>query len=137
MFISDYLKDRMKTWGKRKVFISAPTGSGKTTFVLDEYLTMLANEADVHHKKVLILCNRSLLKRQYESELIARFSTYEEMRQCVSVLTYQSFYIEIKNKRKLSGVFDEYKAVVCDEVHFFYADFFGVFADNGLPFGLQ
>ena len=56
-----------KMWkGYESIFISAPTGTGKTTFVLQTLLP----EAKKEGKEVLFLSNRFLLKEQIKKKVV-------------------------------------------------------------------
>lgn len=143
-YIADKINDEYKTWklgpedrGKPDtIFISAPTGSGKTTFVLEAFLPYLAKRK----KRLLYLVNRTILKKQLE-ERICLLSYEQESR--IDVKLYQTIeneYIgylngcmrEIKQPRefeKLGKLFfegnkdyEKYDCVICDEAHYFLAD---------------
>ena len=69
MYISDFVKNDYKEWkGGESIFIEAPTGSGKTTFVLNE----LVNEAMRGGQEVLYVSNRYLLKEQVKKKMLER-----------------------------------------------------------------
>ena len=60
-YISEIIGETFKSWRKNEVvFIAAPTGSGKTMFVLYDLVEYAALQGD----KVLYLVNRALLKDQ-------------------------------------------------------------------------
>lgn len=106
--------------------ITAPTGLGKTTFVLNTLLPYTVwrkrefpGEADT---RMLILCNRRLLRQQYWFSLIQRFDRYREMEDNVEVKTYQQIAEEIKQNNDILKMFRRYSIIVCDEIHYFYAD---------------
>ena len=101
-----------------KVIIHAPTGSGKTTFILEDFLSYCRS----CEKKVLILCNRRLLKEQYGFDLAQKYIRYQEMEDEVTVMTYQALANNLVEPQKLKAMLDEFEVIVCDEVHFFYAD---------------
>jgi superfamily II DNA or RNA helicase len=83
-YISDAVGEEYKQWKPGDiVFLSSPTGSGKTTFVLKVLLPALASV----NGKMLYLVNRSILKRQMEEEL--RDFPLEQQR-CIKIELYQT-----------------------------------------------
>lgn len=127
-YISDAVGEEYKQWKPGDiVFLSSPTGSGKTTFVLKVLLPALASV----NGKMLYLVNRSILKRQMEEEL--RDFPLEQQR-CIKIELYQTIEKRIltlseyvPNGIRLNGkVFQEaqekYSCVICDEAHYFMAD---------------
>lgn len=105
-------------WRGKKILISAPTGMGKSTFIVEILLFYLRGQ----RRKILICCNRRLLRTQYWNSLIEKFDSYGEIEECVSVVTYQQMSEKIKNGGSLKRFFDDFEVIVCDECHFFYAD---------------
>lgn len=66
MFVGDYIGQSYQNWKNgESVFINAPTGTGKTTFVL----TQLMQKAQEEGKEVLFLSNRYLLKEQIKMKI--------------------------------------------------------------------
>lgn len=116
-YLTDLLGDAYTEWEGRKILINAPTGMGKTTFVLRVLLYYFRRK----RKKVLILGNRVLLGMQYWSSLLEQFVEYRDIEESVTVMTYQQLEEKVKSGA-IEGVFNEYAAIVCDECHFFYAD---------------
>ena len=117
-YLSDLLKERYKGWDGKKIFLCAPTGSGKTTFIVEHFLPFMK----LKRKKTLILCNRRLLRSQYWFDLVKKYISYYELEDCVTVKTYQQLADEIKMKENLDLLFRDYGAIVCDETHYFYSD---------------
>lgn len=105
-------------WKGRKIFLSAPTGMGKTTFVVNVLLDQIRNRG----KKMLILCNRRLLRMQYWYSIIQQFVSYAEIEACVEIMTYQQLAEMVKHGNNLRYIFSRFEMIVCDESHFFYAD---------------
>lgn len=101
-----------------KVVICAPTGAGKTSFVLKELLPYCHSR----RKKMLILCNRRLLKVQYGFDLAESYMRYSEINMAVEVSTYQQFNEKMKEGKSIEKFIKEYDVLVFDEVHYFYAD---------------
>lgn len=107
------------TWLKgKKVVLKAPTGTGKTTFILKVFLKYCSSLG----KKVLILCNRKLLKEQYGYDIAQLYVRHAEMEKDVQVMTYQELSEKIQRGCSLENVFVDFSAIVCDEAHYFYAD---------------
>ena len=68
MFLENSIGDSYKDWKAGDcIFISAPTGSGKTYFILNKLLAYLSSQPQ--KKKILYLVNRSILKQQVEKEI--------------------------------------------------------------------
>lgn len=121
--VTDVIGDDYQSWKNRVVILKAPTGSGKTTFVLKKFVPYFKeNDALYGKKKVLILSNRTLLKRQYSYSLPEFFESYQEVVESCDLKTYQELADRIMRMNDVSGLFKNYSAVVCDEAHYFYAD---------------
>lgn len=118
LYISELIGEKYRTWGKGKVFLTAPTGLGKTTFILSELLPYL----QARKKKLLILCNRKLLRDQYWYAAVQKFDNYGELASAVDIMTYQSLAEVLKNDGSLKDVLFGYEVICCDEAHYFYAD---------------
>ncbi len=66
MYISDRISKEYENWKNGDlIFIEAPTGSGKTTFVLEHLLPYFHEKG----KRILYLVNRKILKKQLKKEL--------------------------------------------------------------------
>ena len=117
-YLRDFIGERYKKWKRKKIVISAPTGSGKTTFVLEVLLPYYAEQG----KKVLILCNRKLLRMQYWGELVCMYDCYKDLTECVDLMTYQEVASRIEHGALAEEIFYGYSAIVCDEAHYFYSD---------------
>lgn len=102
----------------KKVVIHAPTGMGKTTFVLEHFLLCCMYKK----KKVLILCNRRLLREQYGFDLAELFERYTEMCEYIEVKTYQEMAELLKSGMDVRYLLAGYDVIVADEVHYFYQD---------------
>lgn len=124
-FITDVIKHNFTDWGCRKIFLNAPTGAGKTTFILTELLPYLHRKNAKRlrpDKKLLILCNRRMLRKQYFYDIMVRFDHYAEVKDAVDVVTYQELSIRMKERKTLSEYFTEYAVICLDEIHFLYQD---------------
>lgn len=83
------------------VFISSPTGSGKTTFILDTFLPYMAQKG----KKILYLVNRTVLKEQLEKEInLLELSC----REAISVELYQTLENKISKLSLQDKLSDEF-----------------------------
>lgn len=123
-FISNIIQDEFKTWGNaEKLFLIAPTGKGKTSFIVSSYLPY---HASLNHK-VLILCNRKLLRRQYWYDLVMKYTTMHEIDDVVDLMTYQELAEKIRCSSNYTNLFHEYYSIICDEAHYFYSDDFNGF----------
>lgn len=117
-YISQLIGEAYKEWGARKVILTAPTGAGKTTFVV----RILLLYHFLRGCKVLILCNRRLLRMQYWAQIIRLFRSYGDLTQAVEIKTYQQIAEELRSGVEPQGMFSEYTCIVCDEVHYFISD---------------
>lgn len=117
-YLAELIGEEYREWEGKKILINAPTGMGKTTFVLQTLLPYFRRKRG----KVLILCNRVLLRMQYWSSLLGQFENYYEIEQCVTIMTYQELAEEVKNRSSVDRLFKDFAAVICDECHFFYSD---------------
>lgn len=122
-YLTELLGCTFEKWGRRKVLLTAPTGLGKTTFVIKVLLPYMKSSPrlEIRRKKVLILCNRRLLRDQYWYALIKEYSRYKDLRECVEIKTYQQFGEEIKDDRG-NHIACDFSMIICDECHYFYAD---------------
>lgn len=115
-YITDVILNDYEKWDPGdKVFIEAPTGTGKTTFILEVFL--------MHCKKknwtVTYLVPRTILKIQLEREL-AKIATknlweWNDVLRIITIQTYQA--IENGYMREIDTDF-----IVCDESHYFLSD---------------
>lgn len=135
-YISDEIGDKYKEWEKQNlVFLTAPTGSGKTTFVLEK----LVEYAESRNAKILYLVNRKILKKQIE-DMIAKEIRYkvEDIKNVIELMTYQE--LETKHKDEIGdpwlykysesidkldkwqGERPQYDIIIADECHYFFSD---------------
>lgn len=91
-YLSDKIGDSFLEWERgTSQFITAPTGSGKTTFVLSKLFEHALNKK----KKILYLVNRKILKKQLE-ERIAEKRLWGELNNCIKIVTYQTIEEMVK-----------------------------------------
>ena len=96
-YLSEVIGDEYFDWGKRKIIIQAPTGCGKSTFII----RVLLKRYQRKHWKLLILCNRRLLRKQYCYQLVQQFDAYSDLRQVVEIKTYQELAASMMHGIKL------------------------------------
>lgn len=117
--VTDIIGDEYKEWkGGDVVFISSPTGSGKTYFVLNVFLDYLAQ----NRLKLLYLVNRKILKEQLDEELN---NLPINLSNSITIELYQTVEKELLNHKNFSVLemkYDKYDCAVCDECHYFLAD---------------
>lgn len=114
------------------VFISAPTGRGKTSFIentLIPYVEEL-NYRNNTEQRVLIISNRLALQEQMKRRLEGKPAPknkdeeiYHPFRGCADVITYQGLLCQegsLMNKQK--NPHSRYIYVICDEAHFVTSD---------------
>lgn len=129
-YISETIgEDEFKSWGPgQRVFITAATGTGKTTFILDK---LLIEHAIGNKEKILYLVNRRILKRQIEKNIDGEIfrkvcdkcGNMVSMNDHICVMTYQSIEGAIKNNPNgLINRLEGFHIVVYDECHYFYMD---------------
>ena len=141
----DTLKDEYKSWYfRRPVFIDAPTGTGKTTFVYEELIPNAIKE----NKTVLLVNNRRILSAQQKLAILNLIRTLQpdsvkdipldidsaDLEKHaffgpVCVTTYQGLHSLINNTSSMitlpSDLYDWFhrlKYAVFDEIHFLYSD---------------
>ena len=141
-FISDLVGDVFKGWKNGRVVFDAGTGTGKTSFIINQLLPWALERTQIEGRliKILLLCNRVSLKSQSIRKIIesglgidlAQYDSMEELDEVelsvsnsrfIRVWTYQK--IEYWQQRKPEWVkqwLDSYTYIVCDEAHYFFDD---------------
>lgn len=129
-YVSEIIgEDEFTSWGPgQRVFITAATGTGKTTFILNK---LLMDRAIEKREKILYIVNRKILKEQIENQInntvfnMAR-NKYGNMINIIDhiwVTTYQSIENKIQyDLQNLWNCFNNFDIVIYDECHYFYMD---------------
>ena len=129
-FIADKIGEEYKKWKRGDIiFLNAPTGSGKTRFILSALLPFAINA----RIKILYFVNRRILKSQLETIILNETSTEiyaqhgywgSNILDVITVRTYQELENRLKGKNpeRILDSMKNYGIVVCDECHYFYAD---------------
>lgn len=128
-YISERIGEEYRGWGGRDIiFITAPTGSGKSYFMLH---ILLKHFVKNNGWRMLYLVNRKILKEQLEEELKkVQDEFYKEtgqvdvdIRRNITILTYQCIENGLKeNMQGCMRFIQNFNCVVYDECHYFYAD---------------
>ena len=123
-FVSSVIGDDYETWERgRKVLITAPTGSGKTTFVFEKLLKRVVREKEI----MLYLVNRKVLKEQLKHDLKKYDKEYKvngmpgQQHRNIIFMTYQQLEEAIRKDEVYPRLYN-CKYIVCDEAHYFIAD---------------
>lgn len=128
MYLKNYIKDDYKMWKAGEyVFINAPTGTGKTTFVINE----LMEYAKENEQEVLYISNRFLLKEQIKMKILKRqginankVNNVEEISEFegITILSYQKVQALVESRNYKKFLSNRYKYVVFDEIHYVLED---------------
>lgn len=129
--VSVKIGEDFKRWSDRDcILIDAPTGSGKTTFILKILLPYFVDKG----KRILYLINRRILKKQLEDEILR---LPYKFRAAIEIALYQEIekrLCSVENDKVIKGdaaqesydgeleKFASCSCVVCDEAHYFLAD---------------
>lgn len=111
-YINDIIKNEYLNWRfGDKIFIKAPTGSGKSTF----FGRTISEYCNKNNYKALMLSNRELLKLQN----VALFPN------TITCLNYQTFeFLKTRDKIDVEEILKEYQIIFVDECHYFFKDSF-------------
>lgn len=123
VWLSDKIGTSYKDWEDGDViFISAPTGAGKTSFIFEK-LIPLAKEKK---RRILYLVNRKILKQQLESRLnemrrenICEWSIKDD--DLIEIKTYQELEKTMQDYGAIQ-FYHKYNYIVMDEAHYFMSD---------------
>lgn len=128
MYLENFIKNFRLWKGDESIFIEAPTGMGKTTFVINQ----LVGDAMNDQQEVLFLSNRYLLKEQIKYSVAKRQGIpvedaewLEEVDEFegITIISYQKIQMlmEMENVEKYLNR-DRYKYTVFDEIHYILED---------------
>lgn len=129
-YISDVIKTDYENWSQNQVvFISAPTGSGKTTFVLKNLIEYAVSK----QQKILYLVNRTILKEHIQKKInldVMRklrskklIDLNDSVNNIIEVELYQTIELKCKdNPQYLNDTNSKYDYIIADECHYFFAD---------------
>lgn len=112
-WVSDIIGTSFTEWQCGDIImITAQTGTGKTHFILHQYLEYVASK----NEKILYLCNRGTLAEQLRQSLKGRS---ENIKSHIIVQTYQ--YVEsLSYSRVIKN--NNISHCIYDEAHYFYQD---------------
>lgn len=128
MYLENFITDYQAWQGDESIFIEAPTGIGKTSFVLNQ----LVADAMNNQQEVLFLSNRYLLKEQIKHSVAKRQGIpiednnwLEEIEEFegITVISYQKVQVlmEMDNAERYLNR-ERYKFTVFDEIHYILED---------------
>lgn len=117
-YLTEIIGKDYEGWRRDKIFLNSPTGTGKSTFIVSTLLNYLA----LRRKRMIILCNRRLLREQYWHQLFHEFERYSELKECVEVCTYQELAETLKQGYLIDDKLRSFDCICLDEVHYFYQD---------------
>lgn len=126
MYVKDVVNQDYRKWKRGDcVFVEAPTGSGKTTFILD----VLLPYAQAQGTEILYLSNRFMLKEQIKAQLIKKENIPQELAKeeieefdGITVLNYQKLQMVCEQQKESKYLNGRYKYIVCDEIHYLLED---------------
>lgn len=129
-YISDKIGEDYKKWNPGDIIqITAPTGSGKSYFILHSLLKYAIEKG----QKILYLVNRKILMSQLKenlqvsvaSQMYKAFNNREIcIRDYITIKTYQNIEMQLKSGKyyELTKRLCNFTYVVYDECHYFYSD---------------
>lgn len=110
-----------------RIFIESPTGTGKSSFVLDKLFPFAAEK----NYNILYLANRSALNQQIKNAVARKLKVKEKIKKdeatfylpesfcCLTVINYQAISLD---STALETFLSDYAYIVFDEAHFFVED---------------
>lgn len=110
-----------------RIFIESPTGTGKSSFILDKLFPFAAEK----NYNILYLANRSALNQQIKNALARKLEVKGKIKKdeatfylsgsfcCLTVINYQAISL---NPMALKMFLSDYAYIVFDEAHFFVED---------------
>lgn len=127
MYITEIIKQEYQKWNVGDcIFLEAPTGAGKTTFILKELLPFVKSL----NMELLYLSNRFLLKEQIKQEIAekqdlpAELTWLENVEEFdgITVMSYQKLQLLCQQEGYIWEMNRRYQYVVCDEIHYLLED---------------
>lgn len=117
MTVTEKIGDQYKKWKSGNIYlINAGTGKGKSYFVTNQ----LYEYAEENNKKILLMCNRTLLKAQFDEAIKEKN---------IDILTYQKLEyhdrqhnLQYELKENIDLILNKYDYIVLDEAHYMYTD---------------
>ncbi len=128
-YVSDEIGSEYLEWKKRDIIlITAPTGTGKSHFILYTFLKRVIE----NNEKLIYFVNRRILrdqlidelKRYVEMEMLTEYKKVINLDNYIRIQTYQRLEEDLRGnepERALSEL-QKYHYVVYDECHYFLAD---------------
>ena len=123
-YVSDVVGDGFKTWSAEKpVVIHAPTGTGKTHFILNVLLPYVYSQG----KMLVYMANRTALKQQVENSIPVEYSksiilcSYQQYESLPGVYGMED-KLNLSEDEKLSYRIAGADYYILDEAHFFLSD---------------
>ena len=116
-YISDKIGYEFVDWDRKKVILNTQTGTGKTTFVVKQLLPYYKETG----RKVLLLCNRTLLREQFFYDLVKSNDNIDDYSHVV-LESYQGLYETFVSSREVGEYLRQFDVVIMDEFHFFISD---------------
>ena len=110
-----------------RIFIESPTGTGKSSFVLDKLFPFAAEK----NYNILYLANRSALNQQIRNAVARKLKVKGKIKKdeatfylpgsfcCLTVINYQAIPLD---STALGTFLSDYTYIVFDEAHFFVED---------------
>ena len=110
-----------------RIFIESPTGTGKSSFILDKLFPFAAEK----NYNILYLANRSALNQQIRNAVARKLKVKEKIKKdeatfylpesfcCLTVINYQAISLD---STALETFLSDYAYIVFDEAHFFVED---------------
>lgn len=109
-YVSEFISQQeILNWAGKKILISTPTGSGKTTFITNGLYPLAVSE----NERILIISNRTILREQIE-ERIRKDGLDPYHIQTITYQAIENSSIEYSNEQL---DFNSWKYIVMDEVH--------------------
>ena len=129
-WVSDFIKaEEYEKWEQDKgiILLACGIGRGKTQFVLNEYCEYWKEKMNTtnYKGKILYLCNRNALKDSIENKVV-EFGVDK----IVEIKNYQELQMDIRKNKTINT--RKYKAIICDEAHYFISDSFNRFTETAL-----